>query len=231
MRLTHPGIYDGTTRGGPSKISRYRYPTAGDTLYPGPRSSTASTSRSPSRTSASSVLSGHAVPHVVFAGDENHLVGFTGLPTSLNPYLESFGEARPVAGAVLPAPGNYEIVFDTRSASRAGPFTFRYWVNDTKPPSLRVALDAPAARSRSRSPTPARASIRSRSGPRSTAAASPSATPTGKLVLRAAPGHAHLVIVTASDYQELKNMEDVVADQAEHGDAQAHRRRALRRGR
>ena len=64
------------------------------------------------------VLSGHAVPHVVFDGDENHLVGFTGLPDGAQPVPRDRSARRgPVAGAVLPAPGTYEIVFDTRTAA------------------------------------------------------------------------------------------------------------------
>ena len=122
-RLSAPGIYRATTVGGASKVLRYRYPTKGDGSYPGPEVAYLVHVSKPIANFGVAVLSGSAVPHVVFAGDENHLTGFTGLPTDLNPYLETFGEARPVAGVDLPAPGNYEIVFDTRSASRAGPFT------------------------------------------------------------------------------------------------------------
>ena len=39
---------------------------------------------------------------------------------------------------MLPAAGRYDVVFDTRSAAEAGPFTFRYWMNDITPPTLRV---------------------------------------------------------------------------------------------
>ena len=44
------------------------------------------------------------------------------------------------SGTILPAAGGYDVVFDSPSASRAGPFTFRYWVNDVSPPraSLRT---------------------------------------------------------------------------------------------
>jgi len=91
--LTHPGIYDATTVGGRDGVVRYRYPTGGDTEYSGPEVSYVVRVTKPVANFGVAVLSGHAVPHVVFEGDENHLVGFTGLPTALNPYLESFGEA------------------------------------------------------------------------------------------------------------------------------------------
>ena len=44
----------------------------------------------------------------------------------------------PVAGALSPAPGEYDVVFDTVRRAGAGSFTFRYWVNDTTPPSVRL---------------------------------------------------------------------------------------------
>ena len=153
------------------------------------------------------VLDGTAIPHVVFAGDENHLTGFTGLPSDLNPYLETFGESRPVAGVDLPAAGNYEIVFDTRSASRAGPFTFRYWINDTTPPKLRVT-----------STTGKKIVVAITDGGAGVDPGSVQATVDGRSIqlhfannrLTLATGRGrHLLIVTASDYQELKNMEDV----------------------
>ena len=206
-RLTAPGTYRTTTVGGASKVLRYRYPTKGDGSYPGPEVGYLVHVTKPIANFGVAVLSGTAIPHVVFAGDENHLTGFTGLPTDLNPYLETFGEARPVAGVDLPAPGNYEIVFDTRSASRAGPFTFRYWVNDTTPPKLHITsrsggkiVVAITDGGAGVDPYSVRATIDGRSIQLHYAH--------NKLILNAGRGR-HLLIVTASDYQELKNMEDV----------------------
>jgi hypothetical protein len=206
--LTHPGIYRTTTVGGARGVVRYRYPTGGDAAYGGPEVGYLVHVTKPIANFGVTVLSGHAVPHVVFAGDENHLVGFTGLPTALNPYLESFGEARPVAGAVLPAPGTYEIVFDTHSSERAGPFTFRFWMNDTSPPRIRIlstsgAITVSVADSGAGvDPDSIKASVDGHSVIEHYRH--------GRLVIPATPGR-HLLIVTASDYQELKNMEDVAA--------------------
>ncbi len=204
---THPGIYSGTTRGRPEKVEHYRYPTAGDASYPGPERGYLVHVTGPIANFGVAVLSGSAIPHVVFAGDENHLVGFAGLPTNINPYLDSFGEERPVAGDILPAPGTYEIVFDTRSAKAAGPFTFRYWVNDTTPPKVSVL---------SRTGGKITLSITDKGAgvdPESIKATLDGHNvidhfADGVLTIQASPGR-HLVIVTASDYQELKNMEDV----------------------
>ena len=75
----------------------------------------------------------------MIGGNADHLAGYTGLPTDLNPYRSAYGSTVPVAGAVLPAPGVYDIVFDTHTAAQAGPFTFRWWINDVTPPRVRLA--------------------------------------------------------------------------------------------
>jgi subtilisin family serine protease len=207
VTLTHGGTFKGTTVGAKSLVDRYRYPTAGDTLYPGPEVVYSFRVTHPVANFGVTVLSGHVIPHVVFDGDESHLVGFPGLPTNLNPYLASFGEARPVAGAILPTNGTYDIVFDTRAGVRPGPFTFRFWANDTIPPQLRIlstkhakvvvsifdhgaGVDPESVRATLDGHTIQRTFRRSR------------------LTIAASPGK-HLLIVSASDYQELKNMEDV----------------------
>ena len=205
--LTKTGTYSANTAKGESKVDRYRYPTNGDGFYPGPEVVYTFRVTKPIANFGVAVLSGHAQPHVVFAGDENHLVGLAGLPTNINPYLQSYGAPRQVAGAVLPAPGKYEIVFDTRSAKLAGPFRFRFWVNDVTPPT--VHLVSTGGRRITIAISDAGAGI----DPTSVGATLDGHSVTaryrhGRLVIPAAAGR-HLLIVTASDYQELKNMEDV----------------------
>jgi subtilisin family serine protease len=205
--LAAPGLYPGSTKRGVSKVTRYRYPTGGDVSYPGPEVVYRVHIVRPLANFGVAVVAGRAVPHVVIAGDENHLVGYAGLPQALNPYLKSFGEARPVAGAVLPKPGTYDIVFDSRSAASAGRFQFRFWKNDTTPPRLRLTsakhgLVLVAI-------TDGGAGV----DPRSVSATvdghiARTRFANGKLTFRAEPGSREIV-VTASDYQELKNMEDV----------------------
>ena len=41
-------------------------------------------------------------------------------------------------GAVLPDPGTYDFVFDTPTRRKPGAFAFRFWINDTSPPSIRL---------------------------------------------------------------------------------------------
>jgi subtilisin family serine protease len=208
-RLTKPGLYTGTTVGKRSKILSYRFPTGSDTTYPGPEAVYRVTVTHRLANFGVAVVSGHAIPHVTFAGDENHLVGYTGLPIALNPYTRGYGDARPIAGAVLPEPGTYDIVFDTRGPADAGRFQFRYWVNDTTPPH--VALSTPAKRTIAITVTDAGAGV----DPESlTASVDGSAVPVrfsqGQFLIHTLPGR-HRIVVSSADYQEPKNMEDVVA--------------------
>jgi hypothetical protein len=52
--------------------------------------------------------------------------------------MAAFREPVLAAGALSPAPGPYAIVFDSATRAGAGGFTFRFWVNDTTPPTLRL---------------------------------------------------------------------------------------------
>jgi hypothetical protein len=145
--------------------------------------------------------------------DENRLVGYTALPTSLNPY-QQFARREPVVAAVLPDPGTYDFVFDTPTGAKPGAFEFRFWVNDTSPPSVRL-LDRTAtvgglirfAIHDSGSGVD-RHSLRVKVGGKPF----PFFTYSGGVLsiqtkrLQAGP---HSVAVTASDQQETKNMEDV----------------------
>ncbi len=77
-------------------------------------------------------------PRIVAGADENRLTGYAALPTNLNPYLAQFGNPVLAAAAIRPLAGSYDIVFDSATAGGAGPFSFRFWVDDTEPPSLKL---------------------------------------------------------------------------------------------
>jgi hypothetical protein len=77
-------------------------------------------------------------PRIVRAGDENRLAGLTALPYDANPYRPSNGQHRLIVGVTRPAPGLYNVVFDTPRARPPGRFTFRFWEGDTTPPQIRV---------------------------------------------------------------------------------------------
>ena len=61
------------------------------------------------------------------------------------------------------SPGSYDVVFDSPTAAGAGSYAFRFWINDTRPPTAEARSIPRAARARlssSGSPTPAPASTR-----------------------------------------------------------------------
>ena len=147
VALTRPGVYRGTTAGQPARVSRYRYPD-------NPRGvGVTTTLRGPERLYSLQLTErvanfgvvvtsrgqgSRVEPRVVTALDENRLTGYAGLPINANPYLDQFGDGVLAAGALSPAPGEYGIVLDSGSRAGAGSFTFRYWVDDVTPPSLRL---------------------------------------------------------------------------------------------
>src|SRR5579859_57446 len=220
--LRKPGLYGGDTKGQASRVSSYRYPERGfsagvPTRLGGPEEVFRFTLRRRVANFGVDVVS-HArgvwvSPRLVAGSDENRLVGYTALPTSLNPYQE-FAHPEPVVAAVLPDPGRYEFLFDTPTGAKPGAFRFRFWVNDTTPPSIQL-LSRPAIAG-----LPIRFAVRdSGSGvdPHSIEVRVggrrfPFFTYSGGVLsirskgLGAGP---HSVMIMASDYQETKNMEDV----------------------
>jgi subtilisin family serine protease len=216
--LNAPGIYRGDLRRGRALVSDYRYPEGSATGrlvldLRGPEQVFRFTLRRAVANFGVAVVSqGRGVsvyPRLVQAGDENRLLGYTGLPGNINPY-GSFGSPAPVVGAVLPAPGSYDFVFDCARRSSAGQFTFRFWVNDVTPPRLRLvgrtgttidvaARDAGAGVD----PSSLQAQIDGHSRPLQWRNGHILVS-TGLLT----PG-SHQLVVVASDYQETKNMENV----------------------
>jgi hypothetical protein len=204
--LTRAGTYRGTTKGGPSLVSAYRYPTAGDVLYPGPERAYRFVLKGLPANFGVVMLSGRAVPHITFAGAEDHLVGYPALPLDLNPYRKSYGASIPVAGVVLPGAGPYDIVFDTRSTATAGPFSFHFWANDVTPPRLKLVSTRGAIRVTA---TDAGSGV----DPSSIVATVDGKVAAvtrlaGTLRIAARPGK-HVLVLHVADYQETKNMEDV----------------------
>ena len=220
--LRKPGLYSGNTKGKASRVSSYRYPERGfaegvPTRLGGPEQVFRFVLRRRVANFGVVIVS-HAngvrvSPRLVADGDENRLVGYTGLPTSLNPYQE-FAHPEPVVAAVLPDPGRYEFVFDTPTGARPGAFRFRFWVEDTTPPSIRL-LDRTVTAGR-----PIRFAVRdSGSGvdPHSLevrvgAKRFPFFAYSGGVLSIRSEGLGagrHSLTVTASDYEETKNMEDV----------------------
>ena len=219
--LRGPGLYHGNTAGKASRVASYRYPQRGlapgvPTRLGGPEQVFRFTLRRPVANFGAVVVRKargiRVSPRLVAANDENRVVGYTGIPARLNPY-EGFYRGEPVVGAVLPEPRTYEFVFDTPTRAKPGAFVFRVWVDDTSPPSIRVLGRKDRIR------RPIRVAVRdSGSGvdPHSLKARVGGRWVRfryshGVLLLRTKglrPGR-QAMMVSASDYQETKNMEDV----------------------
>ncbi len=219
--LTRPGVYQGNTAGKPSLVSTYRYPEGGLAAsipldLSGPEQVFRIEVTKPIANFGAAILSRapgvRVSPRLVVAGDENRLVGYTGLPVDINPY-GLFGAADAVVGAVLPAPGAYDLVFDTPAGARPGRFTFRFWLNDVTPPTVKLLTRTLRVGGAIRlSVSDAGSGVDPRSifavaGTRHVAASYSGGVVTVRGVALK-PGR-HQLTVTVADYQETKNMEDV----------------------
>ena len=142
--LRRTGAHSSTTKGGTSRVERYSYPQSPSGLgfaadLKGPERVFRVTLARPAANFGvvvtSRVTGVRVEPRIVHAGDERRLTGYAALPFNLNPYLRTFGDPVLAAGTILPSAGAYDIVFDGPSAATAGKFSFRYWLNDTTPPT------------------------------------------------------------------------------------------------
>jgi len=220
LALSHGGDYRASTTHGTARVSTYRYPDvpAGKNSFP---------VRLPGRELVYRVRVRRQIanfgvaitardrgvrvePRIVRADDENRLAGYTALPFDLNPYRSSVGRHRLVAGVILPAPGVYDVVFDTPQAGRAGGFAFRYWIGDTVPPSVRVLgvrsgfLDiAVIDRGAGVDPTSLHAEIEGDGFPVSYAAG------VARVPISSVARGRWTLTFRAADYQETKNNEDL----------------------
>ena len=218
--ISRTGLYGGNTAGKPSRVASYRYPegslscnckTGVQTDLSGPEQVFRFTLKKQVANFGAVVVSRargvRVSPRLVVAGDENRLIGYTAIPVDLNPYAD-YGRVVPVVGAVSPATGAYDVVFDTPAGGKPGKFTFRFWVNDTTPPAIR------ALPSIGRTVRLAVTDKGSGVDPASILVKVDGTVRTFTLVRNIltirniAPGK-HAVTLTASDYQEAKNMENV----------------------
>ncbi len=217
--LTTTGAYRGQTIGKPRLVTAYRYPEGrpfdSSSRMPGPEQVFRVTLARPVANFGVVVTGGRRVsPRVVYAGDENRLTGFAGLPSVINPYLDAYGEDRPVAGAIRPTKGSYDVVFDTPSGVAPGRFTFRFWIDDQAPPTVRLVRSSVR---RGGSVELAVADAGAGVDPRSLTARIDSRPAQVKFtrgralvsVRGVAPGR-HALVFSAADYQELKNFENVL---------------------
>jgi subtilisin family serine protease len=222
--LARTGTYRGNTRGRPALVTTYRYPedpsSAGvPTTLAGPEHVFRLRLRRPVANFGVAVISqagGVAIqPRIVVAGDENRLAGYTTLPLNMNPYTQGFGRPEPTAAVLRPAPGVYDIVFDSTTRARAGRFAFRFWIDDATPPSVRLATPAVRGsflrlsvtdRGSGVDPRALTVAVDGVSRPLRYARSSGLAT----VDVTGVRAGRHTVAVDAADYQETKNNENVL---------------------
>jgi subtilisin family serine protease len=139
--LSTPGLHRGNTAGRPAEVDSYRYPdapTLATRALSGPEQAFLFLLERPVANFGVAVVStGRGVdvePRIVRGADENRLLGPPALPYVVNPYLASIFRRVRAAAALLPAPGDYTIVFDTPRGGKPGAFSFRFWIDDVSPP-------------------------------------------------------------------------------------------------
>ena len=216
--LRKTGTYGGNNRNGKARVSTYRYPEGVRGVgLPGPEQVFAVHVRQPVANFGVRVVSQarnvEVTPRVVRNDDENRLTGYPGLPGDLNPYRESLGDNVPIAGAILPGRGTYTVVFDSAGRVNAGKFTFRFWLNDVTPPRVKLlgysgGVVRLAVGDRGSGVDPASvAAVIDGSG-------NAASTTYSKGVVSVHTGSLsagkHTIALVVSDYQEAKNMEDVL---------------------
>jgi hypothetical protein len=95
--------------------------------------------------SITALLSSNQPIHPWFLGslDENDVLGYAGIPVNVNSTLPDFLYSIGAAGGVFLPPGRYYVSVDSgrdlfTGRPLAGPYTLRSWVNDVKPPVVKV---------------------------------------------------------------------------------------------
>jgi hypothetical protein len=219
-RLYQRGTYTATTAGRPALVDRYRYPEPPSRIrrfLPGPeRVFRFAVTRPLANFGVAVVERGRGVtvePRIVAGRDENRLFGASALPFVNNPYLLHYFRPALIAAALLPTPGEYSIVFDSPSRGAAGPFTFRFWVNDVTPP--RIVLLSRRGRILTARVTDGGSGVDPRGvlyevdGHELLTAEYDPRTHLATIALREVKPGSHRLEIRASDRQEAKNTENV----------------------
>jgi minor extracellular serine protease Vpr len=215
------GWHTGDTRDGQSLVDHYRWPSgpAGSGLpriYPGREQLWSFTIPRGAR-NAGVEAEGAVVPQILLARDENRLAGEPALPSVGNPYLETYGRFERVSGLLVPAPGRYFVVVETRPGHKPGPYRLRLWVNDRTPPLVSAITSHIATGSDTVtfhvadagsgvSPSDVVASVDGTQEDVSVSAAGDA-----RVRVRDLRAGRHRLVITASDLQETKNSENASA--------------------
>ncbi len=175
-----------------------------------------------------SLLGSNAPAHPWFLGslDENDVLGYAGMPANANSLMPDFIFSVGAAGVVFPPAGRYYVVVDSgrdlfTGRSLGGRYVLHSWINDVKPPGVRlltsrISAGRPTIVARVRDAKsgvdPLSLLLKART-PALEAPATSFDPETGIAVFsipreaRLFPGSAFMQIV-ASDFQETKNVAD-----------------------
>jgi minor extracellular serine protease Vpr len=211
----------GDTRRGTKLVDHYRWPSspAGSglpRLYPG-REELWSFTVPPGARNAGVVAEGGVVPQILLARDENRLAGEPALPSNGNPYLETYGRFERASGLLVPTPGRYFVIVETRPGHKPGAYRLRLWIDDRSPPVV-SKLTTQFVHSQGE--------LRFHVADRGSGVSAPdlvvrvdgtqedvSVSPQGEVRVRVGglePGR-HRLVITAADMQETKNSENASA--------------------
>jgi hypothetical protein len=184
-------------------------------------------------------------PWFLGSADENDVEGYAGTPVGMNSFLSDFLLDIRTAGTVFPRPGRYYVAVDSGVDPFGRPYVGRYvlrsWINDVRPPTVRLLTTRVA----SGRPTIAFRATDAQSGvdPFTVAighefsiiSASQFDPRTGIAVVafprqanRLAPGRVTIRLI-ASDYQESKNVNTEGNDALPNTARRAVRMRVVRR--
>jgi minor extracellular serine protease Vpr len=229
---------NGTTANGPSRVNSYRWPSAPFGLPPsvtGPpmiedgaeRLYVVPHLKKPVVNFGVGVVgsSANAVidPWLLGSLDENDVQGETGTPMNVNPLTFDFGLPIGAAGVVFPSLRRYYVAVDstqdlfTGKALR-GRYRLRYWVNDLRPPVVRlltrrVAVGRPTLAIRAQDSGAGIDPYSMLIAYRGVAVAAAAYDPSSGIAIFALPSQApriprgrNLTLLAASDFQESKNV-------------------------
>jgi subtilisin family serine protease len=213
------GTFHGDTAGKKSLVSTYRYPEAAPGIalsLTGPEQVFELKLKRPVA-NVGAVITGRAggvsvVPRMVVGRDENRLTGYAALPVDLNPYAD-FGRPVSTVAAILPSAGTYDFVFDTPAGRKPGAFTFHVWVNDVTPPTVKLLTPSvPGGATIKLGVTDAGSGVDPKSIVLKVDDGAHSVTFSRGVASVSSAGLSagrHKLVLTAADYEETKNMEDV----------------------
>jgi subtilisin family serine protease len=212
--LAKPGVYRGSTAGKPSLVDAYRYPVGSGRLAGPEQVFRVRITRPVANFGVVLLDRGSVQARIVSAGDEFRQVGYASLPFNLNPYVEAFGDPVRASGALRPKPGSYDVVFDSASRGTAGPFRFRFWVDDQTPPALRLQTPRVRAGQSVRvTATDAGSGVDPASILATVDGANVAARLSGSRITIGTAGltpRTHRLVLRVSDFQETRNNENVL---------------------